>query len=51
MSEPQAEVAPVTTTPPTDPVQTNQTNIQVNIDYLAYHTSAHLHALLWWTTH
>jgi hypothetical protein len=34
MSEPQAEVTPVTTTPPTDPVQTNQSNIQVNIDYL-----------------
>ena len=31
MSEPQA---PVTTTPPSNPVQTNQQNIQVNIDYL-----------------
>jgi hypothetical protein len=29
-----SDQAPVTTTPPTDPAQTNQTNIQVNIDYL-----------------
>ena len=36
MSDPQAEVAPVTTTPPTDPVQTNQQNIQVNIASSSY---------------
>jgi len=29
-----SDQAPVTTTPPTDPAATNQTNIQVNIDYL-----------------
>ena len=29
-----SDQAPVTTQPPTDPAQTNQTNIQVNIDYL-----------------
>jgi hypothetical protein len=33
MSETKADAVP-TTVPPTDPVQTNQNNIQVNIDYL-----------------